>query len=300
MIHGKAANASVWLQDLKLLIKYRVLLANVVPVFTGFWLALYFTGSLFGEYVTEFFCTMIGTTLVMAGALMLNNWYEADIDAVMDRTKQRPTVTGHFSLRSILAAGILTSLSGFGILLFTTGETIVYTFIGWFAYVVLYTIWSKRRYTMNTIIGSLSGAVTPLMGWAAVDSALHVIPISLFAILFIWQIPHTLATAMKKCDEYSRAGVRMLPVVYGFAMTKRQMAVYVACLLPIPFWMVSLGNVYVFVLTVLNIAWLGLVLYGFYAKDDLKWAHQNFLFSVNYLMVVFLLPIILTIPSFLF
>ena len=122
MIHGKAVNASVWLQDLKLLIKYRVLLANVVPVFTGFWLALYFTGSLFGEYVTEFFCTMIGTTLVMAGALMLNNWYEADIDAVMDRTKQRPTVTGHFSLRSILAAGILTSLSGFGILLFTTGK----------------------------------------------------------------------------------------------------------------------------------------------------------------------------------
>src|SRR5690625_7857570 len=80
-------------------------------------------------------------------------------------------------------------------LLFTSMEATLYAFVGWFTYVVLYTLWTKRRYTLNTIVGSLSGAVTPLIGWSAIDSAIHVVPMIMFLLLFIWQIPHTFAIA---------------------------------------------------------------------------------------------------------
>lgn len=286
------------MQDIKSLIKSGVLIANVVPVVTGFWLAIYFTGSIFSDFWFQFLMVTIGSALVMAGALIINNWYDADIDAVMDRTVQRPTVTGHFSLKTVLRLGIATTIIGFILLLFTNWEVVLYSFIGWFTYVVPYTMWSKRKYTLNTIIGSLSGAVTPLMGWAVVDSAIHIIPLSLFMLLFIWQVPHTFATAIRKYKEYKAAGVAMLPVVRGFEVTKRQMVIYIACLIPLPFFMASLGIVFVIISSALNIAWLILALSGFFMKDIMKWARWNFLYSVNYLMLIFLLTMIVTLPIF--
>src|SRR5690554_3595615 len=146
--------------DLKLLFKAKVLLSNVLPVLTGFWLALYFSNSAFSSHWAVFLLTIAGSTLVMAGALVLNNWYEVDLDALMVRTKNRPTVTGTISLKKVLWTGIICSAAGFILLMFTTLEATIYAGIGWFTYVVLYTLWSKRRYTWNTIIGSVSGAVT--------------------------------------------------------------------------------------------------------------------------------------------
>ncbi|MGG1677844.1 heme o synthase [Neobacillus sp. NRS-1170] len=216
------------IKDLKALFKASVLIANVLPVFSGFWLALYFTDSSLTNYWGDFLLTMIGSTLVMAGALVLNNWYDVDIDSVMDRTKHRPTVTGNISLKVVLTMGISFTILGFTLLLFTTIEAAIYAFVGWFTYVFLYTMWSKRRYTFNTIIGSVSGAVSPLIGWTAIESGFHVVPMMLFLILFIWQMPHTYAIAMRKYYEYKAAGVAMLPVVRGFAITKRQIFVYAA------------------------------------------------------------------------
>lgn len=287
-----------FMQDIKSLIKSGVLIANVVPVIAGFWLALHFTDSAFNDYWLQFLIVTIGSTLVMAGALIINNWYDADIDAVMDRTLERPTVTGHFSLKTVLRLGITATIIGFIFLLFTNWEVVLYAFIGWFTYVVPYTMWSKRKYTLNTIIGSLSGAVTPMMGWAAVESAIHIIPLTLFMLLFIWQVPHTFATAIRKYKEYKAAGVAMLPVVRGFEVTKRQMVIYIACLLPLPFLMASLGTVFVVIATILNIAWIILAICGFFIKDIMKWARWNFLYSVNYLMLIFLLTIIVTLPIF--
>lgn len=252
------------LTDIKSLIKGIVLIANVLPVLTGFLLAIYFTNSSLIAHLDVFILTMIGSTLVMAGALILNNWYEVDLDREMIRTKKRPTVTGNFSLTTVLIMGISTSILGIILMLFTTIEATIYAFLGWFTYVVLYTFWSKRRYTLNTVIGSVSGAFTPLIGWAAIDSAFHIVPIVLFIILFIWQIPHTFAIAMRRYEEYKAAGVPMLPVVYGFEMTKRQTVVYIACLLPFPFLLASLGTVFIVVATLLNIGWLILGMRGFF------------------------------------
>lgn len=289
---------STKIADLKSLFKGIVLIANVLPVLTGFWLALHFSNTTLATNWGVFLLTMAGSTLVMAGALILNNWYDVDIDTVMERTKKRPTVTGNISLKTVLILGIALSIIGFTVLYFTTFEAVIYAFIGWFFYVILYTMWSKRRYTLNTVIGSVSGAVTPLIGWTAIAPGYHMVPIVLALILFIWQMPHTFVIAMKKYDEYKAAKVAMLPVVRGFAFTKRQIVVYVACLLPLPFLLGSLGTVFIVIATVLNVGWLIASLTGFTTKDDLKWAHMMFLFSVNYVAILFLSMIIVTLPIF--
>ncbi len=289
---------STFILDLKSLFKAPVLIANVLPVFTGFWLALYFANASFTAYWNVFLLTMVGSTLVMAGALVLNNWYDVDIDTVMERTKKRPTVTGNFSLKLVLALGIALTVLGFVVLFFTTVEAVIYAFVGWFTYVILYTMWAKRKYTLNTVIGSISGAVTPLIGWAAIESSFHIVPIVLALIIFIWQMPHTFVIAMRKYEEYKAAEVAMLPVVYGFEMTKRQILIYIVCLLPLPFFLVPLGGTFIVIATLLNIGWLILGINGFYTKDDQKWAHINFLYSVNYLTILFLVMIIVTLPIF--
>ena len=276
-----------FMTDVKTLTKGKVLFANVFPIITTFWLALFFADVTFVEIWDKFVYMIIGGTLVVAGALIFNNWYEVDLDEKMERTQERPTVTGNMRMSTVLMLGILTTVIGHAILFFTSLEAFAYAFIGWFTYVVLYTFWTKRRYTLNTVVGSVSGAVTPLIGWAVVAPAFHIVPIVLFIILFIWQIPHTFAIAMRRHDDYKAANVPMLPVVYGFEMTKRQNAVYVACLLPLPFFLVSLGTIFVTVTTILNIVWLYISIRGIFKKDDLKYANTVFYYSLLYLGVVF-------------
>jgi protoheme IX farnesyltransferase len=281
--------------DFIYLFKGFVLVANVLPVFTGYWLALHFTNTTFLETSNLFWYMMIGSTLVIAGALALNNWYEADLDQVMERTKRRPTVTGGFSLPTVLIIGILLTIVGFAFLAQTTVEAVIYSFIGWFTYVVLYTFWSKRKYTFNTMIGAVSGAVTPLIGWTTIAEGFHIVPTAVAMIVLIWQMPHTFAIAMRRFDDYKRAGVAMLPVVYGMEVTKRQIFVYVLCLMPLPFFLWSLGTVFVVLSTLLNIIWAVIAFRGFTTKNDVKWANLNFIFSVNYLMFLFALMMIVTL-----
>ncbi|MBU9710376.1 heme o synthase [Evansella tamaricis] len=295
--HYKVKSAFIqFLSDIAYLIKAPVLLANILPVFTGYWLSLHFTNSSFGNHFLMFFFVITGSTLVMAGALVINNWYDHDIDKVMARTLKRPTVTGNIPLSSVYWLGISLSVLGFILLLFTTWSTVLYSFIGWFTYVVLYTMWTKRRYTLNTVIGSISGAVTPLIGWAAIAPVNHIVPIILFLLLFIWQMPHTFAIAIRKYEEYREARVAMLPVVHGFPITKRQTVVYIACLLPLPFYLGDLGTAFIGITTIMNFLWLALAFYGLFTKYDTKWATIVFLYSVNYITIVFLVMVIVTWP----
>ncbi len=290
----------MFFHELKLLTKGLVLYANVLPVLAGFMLALYFTNTPLKSSIGIFIVTIIGSTLITAGALIINNWYEVDLDKEMKRTKERPTVTGTFSMKTVLWMGIGATGLGFVFLAFTTLEAVIYGILGWFTYVVLYTFWSKRRYTLNTMIGSVSGAFTPLIGWAAITSSFHIIPIALFMLLFIWQIPHTFAIAMRRHDEYKAAGVPMLPVVHGFTVTKRQTLVYILCLLPIPFFLTEIGISFVIIATILNIVWVFVAGKGLIGKnvDDKKWANINFIYSLAYLTILFFYMIIITLPIF--
>src|SRR5699024_1768155 len=251
----------------------------------------------FMEHIPLFLLTIMGSTIVISGALMLNNWYEADLDRKMDRTRNRPTVTGAFPLKSVLWAGIITSAIGMGMMLLTTFEAFIYSFLGWFFYVVLYTFWSKRKYTINTIIGSISGAFTPLIGWAVIAPATHIIPIAFAYLLFIWQVPHTLAIAVKRLEDYTRAGVPMLPVVSGKGPTIRQMLIYTVALLPFPFLLLnSMGGIFFTVVLFMTIVWIILVASGLRTTKLAKWAQVNLRFSIISLVIISLTMIILTPP----
>ncbi len=277
------------------LIKIGIVNSNAITTFTGLWLAFMLTGKHFLQSLDIVIFTMIGSSFIIAGACALNNFIDRDIDPIMERTKGRPTVTGKISGTKVLAIGLTFVIIGLLMLFKMNITTGIIGVIGVFTYVVLYSMWSKRLYVSNTIIGSISGAVPPLIGWAAVDPTLPPMAWMLFLIMFIWQPPHFYALAMRRVEEYRAAGIPMLPVVKGFAVTKLHIVVWIAFLLPIPFFMTSLGIPFVILATILNIGWLVVGIMGYKKKDDIKWATQMFVYSLNYLTILFTAMVILSV-----
>ncbi|WAA13912.1 heme o synthase [Fervidibacillus halotolerans] len=274
-------------KDFLSLIKIGIIHSNMLTAFTGIVLALFYNGLSIQDYLLEILLALMGVWLVIAGSTTLNNYIDRDIDEHMERTKNRPTVTGSFSPTLILTIGFVFLAIGSLLLFQTSFSAGIIGVMGSFVYVVLYSLWTKRKYTLNTVVGSFSGAAPPLIGWAAIDPDLHFFAWVLFFIMFIWQPPHFLALAMKKVEEYRRVGIPMLPVVYGFPMTKRQILLWVISLFPLPFLLSALGPVFIGIATVLNITWLVAGLYKFNGKDG-KWANRMFIFSLNYLTLLFL------------
>jgi heme o synthase len=294
MLHTNSEKTSIF-KDFTALIKIGIVNSNLITTFTGLWLALHFKGQSFSENLTIAFFTMIGTAFIIAGSCVINNYVDRDIDHLMERTKSRPTVTGKIQPAKVLALGIIFISIGTFLLFFTTITATLIGLLGVFIYVFLYTLWSKRQLVSNTIIGSISGAVPPLIGWAAVDGNLDKIAWSLFLIMFIWQPPHFYALAMRRVKEYKGAGIPMLPVVKGFKTTKNNMIVWVIALVPLPFLLTSLGLPFLILATSLNIGWLVLGIYGYKIKDDLKWAKLMFVYSLHYLTFIFVAMIIVTL-----
>jgi heme o synthase len=293
-IESDPSQASFWKSFLAT-IKIGIVNSNLITTFTGLWLALHFTNNRFLDNLDIVFFTLLGSSLIIAGSCSINNYIDRDIDPLMERTKDRPTVTGKFDPTKVLILGLFLVLIGTILLALTTWTAVVIGIIGVFSYVVLYTLWSKRQYVSNTIVGSVSGAVPPLIGWAAVDGNLSIIAWSLFIIMFFWQPPHFYALAMRRVEEYRAAGIPMLPVVKGFKTTKNHINLWVAALLPLPFLLTSLGIVFVVLASILNIGWLALGLYGYKIKDDIKWAKLMFVYSLQYLTIMFVAMVIVTL-----
>lgn len=282
-------------KDYLTLSKVGIVTSNLITTFAGLFLAATYTGFSLSENLHIVLFALVGAALVMAGGCTLNNFIDRDIDPLMERTKERPSVNGRFGANHILSVGILQSGIGIILLYLTTPVAGLIGIIGLLVYVGLYTMWLKRTSTLNTVVGSISGAVPPLIGWAAVDAGLHPYAWLLFFIMFFWQPPHFLALAMKRCEEYRAANIPMLPVVAGFPMTKRQMVVYVAALIPVSLMLYPFGMVYTIIATLLGVGWLVLGLAGFKMKDDIKWARLMFVYSLNYLTILFVLMVIVHI-----
>jgi len=285
---------SAW-KDFLSLIKIGIVNSNLITTFTGIWLALHFADLSFFANLDIVFYTLIGSSLIIAGSCVINNYYDRDIDHLMERTKDRPTVTGNIQPRKVISMGLTLIALGTVFLALTTLTAVVIGLVGVFSYVVLYTMWSKRQLVSNTIIGSISGAVPPLIGWAAVDGNLSIVAWSLFLIMFAWQPPHFYALAMRRVDEYRAANIPMLPVVKGFETTKKHIILWVAALLPLPFLLTSLGVYFLILATALNLGWLLIGLNGYKKKDDLKWAKFMFVYSLQYLTILFVAMVIVTL-----
>ena len=167
------------------------------------------------------------------GAAAINMWYDRDIDAVMARTRHRPVPAGRVEPGAALGLGIVlsagaTALMGLAVNWLAAG-LLAFTV---FFYVVVYTMWLKRRTPQNIVIGGAAGAFPPMIGWAAATGEVTPASAALFAIVFLWTPPHFWALALVRADDYARAGVPMLPVAAGARATRRQIAAYALLLLP--------------------------------------------------------------------
>lgn len=293
-IESTTIETTAW-KDFLALIKVGIVNSNMITTFTGLWLALHFSGMHFLNNLDTMLFALAGSGLIMAGSCSFNNYYDRDIDPLMERTKNRPTVTGKVSPGKVLLLSIVLITVGIGFLALTNLTTAVIGLFGVIAYIGLYTMFAKRRFVSNTIVGSISGAVPPLIGWAAIDPQLGTLPWMLFLFMFLWQPPHFYALAMKRVEEYRAAGVPMLPVVKGFKRTKLSMNLWVAALIPLPFFMAELGYFYVILATALSIGWLILGIYGYKMKDDIKWARLMFVYSLNYMTILFVVMVIVTL-----
>lgn len=240
---------------------------------------------------TALLCIAVG-----AGASgALNMWYDADIDARMSRTLSRPIPSGRvsagdakgfgivLSVASVLTMGLLVNILSAALLAFTI-----------FFYVVVYTMYLKRRTPQNIVIGGLSGALPPVIGWAAVTGTISLESLSLCALIFFWTPPHFWALSLVKAADYGAVGVPMMPNVAGPESTRRQILAYAVLLAPLglaPTLLGFAGLVYGAVAAV-----LGLVFVAFsvrlYVKRDNRSAMQLFGYSILYLFLLFALLLV--------
>ena len=171
----------------------------------------------------EIFALAVYVLVASSTSGAFNQWYERDIDAVMDRTKDRPFVTKELEPTNTwnLWLALISTLSLYATYQVSNLEATLYLFAGIFTYGIVYTVWLKRRTWMNIVIGGLSGSFAILVGSAATGNALSTAPLILSAVLFLWTPPHFWALAISFKDEYSKAGIPMLPVVYGDRITSQ-------------------------------------------------------------------------------
>jgi protoheme IX farnesyltransferase len=228
-----------------------------------------------------------------AGAAgVLNMWYDADIDAVMSRTAQRPIPRRRISRTEALAFGLVLACGAVVVLgvAANVGAAALLAFAIFF-YVVVYTMWLKRLTPQNIVIGGAAGALPPVIGWAAATGRIGLEPLILFLIIFLWTPPHFWALALNRADEYGRASVPMLPVVAGRAATTRQIVMYSVLLLPVsplPWGLGFAGAIYGLAAAVCGVILVGLAWQRDRSRHaDRGAAHRLFGFSILYLFVLF-------------
>ena len=241
---------------------------------------------------TAILCIALGA----GGSAALNQWWEADLDAKMKRTANRPLPAGRMDRKAARDFGIALSVGSVLIMGLAVGclAAAILAF-SIFYYAVIYTIWLKPRTPQNIVIGGGAGAFPPLIGWIAATGKIELMPLLLFAIIFFWTPPHFWALALFVETDYAAAGIPMMPVVAGHRSTRRQILIYAVLLLPIalaPFLLGLAGWLYGLSALLLGAAFLLLSLrvatFRTAANDaDMHAEKRLFGFSILYLFVLF-------------
>ena len=241
------------------------------------------------------FTAVLCIALAAGAAGALNQWYESDIDALMKRTANRPLPAGRMTRQTALHFGV--GLSVFSVVLMELATNRVAA--AWLAvsilfYVLIYTVWLKRRTAQNIVIGGAAGAFPPLIGWVAATGHVTTMPILLFAIIFLWTPPHFWALSLFVRMDYAKAGVPMMPVVAGLASTRRQVLLYTLPMIAAaiaPWGLGYTGWIYGVTAIVLNLIFLVLAI-GVRRNKATEPAQMGpekrlFAFSILYLFVLF-------------
>jgi protoheme IX farnesyltransferase len=235
------------------------------------------------------FTALLCIALAAGASGALNMAYDSDIDGIMTRTATRPIPMGHVVREDAMAFGW--TLSAFSI-------ATMWLFVNWLAasllaftvffYVVVYTLWLKRRTPQNIVVGGLAGALPPAIGWAAVTGNLSLAPIVLVAIIFMWTPPHFWALSLWRCGDYAKAGIPMLPVVRGKTVTRRHILAYSLILAPlgvVPAF-IGLGGMLYLVTSASMGFWMLLEAFATWReRDEVKEPAAKRLFGVSLLYI---------------
>lgn len=260
------------------LTKPGIIMGNAITAVGGFLLACK------GEFSLGLFMAMLlGLSCIVAAGCVFNNYYDRSIDEKMTRTKTRALVTGEIPLRNALVFAISLVLLGSLILAFFTNfMALRVALTGFIVYVFAYTP-MKTRSVHGTLIGSIAGAVPPVVGYCSVIPHFDTAALMLFLIVALWQMPHFYAIAMFRIKEYTAAEIPVLPAVKGVHATKVQILLYTiafSAVALLPSFLGMAGINYLVVTSALCAAWLILSIRGFKAANDHIWAHKMFRYSL--------------------
>lgn len=257
-----------------------IIAGNLISVAGGFFLAAR------GDIDWRLFsATVIGLSLVVASGCAINNCIDRDIDARMQRTRNRVTVTGALSVRAALAFGIALGAVGFALLaVFTNAVSVAFAALGFVIYVVVYSLYMKRNSVYGTLVGALSGAVPPVVGYCAVTGQCDNAALILLLMFCLWQMPHSYAIAIFRFRDYATANIPVLPVAQGVGKARLHIVLYIAVfslvsiLLPLNGYT---GVAFTAVACTTSFWWLVMALRGYRRDVDIhRWARQVFAFSI--------------------
>ncbi len=270
---------SQMLRNYLLLTKPGIILGNLISVASGFFLA-----SQGHIDIGLLLAALCGTALVIASGCVYNNYIDRDIDGKMERTRNRVMVLGLVPVKAAIIYATVLGLSGFAILLLGANQ-LAFTFglLGFVVYVVLYSLRYKRTSVHGTLIGSLSGACPPVIGYCAVTNVFDVGAAILLVTFCLWQIPHSYAIAIYRFNDYVAANIPVLPVKQGIKAARNHMAAYI-----VAFTLVALmlsqqgyaGSVYAVAVALLGLYWLYIALAGYKRHSHQVWAKKLFVFSI--------------------
>ncbi|MGE8557504.1 MULTISPECIES: heme o synthase [unclassified Acinetobacter] len=270
------------------LTKPGILFGNFVTTLGGFLLAA--QGSV--DFLL-LLITLLGTTLVVASGCVVNNIIDQDIDQKMQRTQNRAMVKKSISVPVALVYAFVLGFIGFSILWFWVNEyAFLFAVIGFVVYVGFYSLWTKRTTIHQTIVGSISGAAPPVIGYTAVANQFDMGALLIFIGYALWQMPHSWGIAIYRFEDYKNAGIPILPVARSIHRTKIESLIYVVlfCITMNGLFIYGYANwMYVVVLNLFCLYWVYLSIQGFKAENDQLWAKQYFMFSVKLITVISLL-----------
>lgn len=280
------------------LIKPGIVLGNIISAISGFLLATHHEHHI--NYIILMYM-ILGTTLVIASSCVLNNIIDRDIDAIMDRTKNRvlaKNINSCFVKNSIIYAIILNTLGFLFLGLTKNLLTILLTIIGFLVYIGIYSLWMKRKSIYSTIIGSISGSMPPIIGYCTVSHTLDTGAWLLFIAFSFWQIPHSYSITIFRSQDYKKASIPTFNIKKGIKSTRIHM---ILCILIFTLANISLtvlgytSYTFLYIISIMNIFWLYTGWYIYKQLDnDLKWAKKMFILSI---VIITSLNVLLSLDS---
>lgn len=283
-MNARVVSLSTTASDLLSLTKPRLSSLVLFTMAGGMWLAPGSIGA------TRAIAALLSTAGIVAAANALNCYLERDVDRLMQRTRNRPLPAGRMDPQIALWFGI--SLGAISLPALAFAANLLTGLLGLSAlllYVLVYTPMKARSHAAM-LVGAIPGALPTLMGWTAVADSIELPGLVLFAILFLWQMPHFIAIALFRKEEYAAAGLKSLPLEHGDGASRTQMVAYLAALVPVSLLLFPLkmaGVLYLVTALLLGLIFFGAATYMWLQHLGRRWAHRLFLMSLIYLAGLF-------------